>query len=388
MNTLTDFINELSSTSRKVSNADILQFIHILKECESNGYASTDILGQLKVLLIDTDNTNITLGLIDGVVSIQPAHTSRYTDFVVTSLYACHFENLKSLESAKSIEQIAELVSSAVDTTKNVREHYKGSMLISQDLHATIASIKNSMDRSEKNFKDTESKISDLIPQELAIIGIFSALLLVFFGGINILDSIRFLKNEEPYIFVFILLITGQIMISFLILMMYFVSRMSNRTINVRCAKFKDIYASKPLMSKDFYENPRLLDTMDRRRLCAFCYYSTAENNDKCGYIDKIINRYPYIFFITIILFVLETLVGIWWIMAEVRLLSYVQLDHPFGFMVSVTLIAFILFLCLVIILLSLGKYNKKEIQKTTCFVGAIALTLSIMWLLWCFTPI
>lgn len=161
----------------------------------------------------------------------------------------------------------------------------------SQNLEESNAKIKESLiklDESHKKIEETNKKLeeankkADAIQTELiAILGIFAAIIIAFSGGLTLLgNSIASINNANHYeSIIAVVIICGMVMFNTIFLMMYFVSKLTEKDVLAKC----------------------------KSEVCAEC------QNKKCSWINKIRRRLPYVFyynFISIIGIIID--LGIW----------------------------------------------------------------------------
>lgn len=154
---------------------------------------------------------------------------------------------------------------SAVDLLEESNRNLQTSMQ-----KVTVALTK--LDGSNENLKITNANLeeanrkADTIQTELiAMLSIFAAIVIAFSGGITLLgNSISTISDAKHYESVILAaIICGVVMFNTIFLLMYFVSKLTKRDINVSCEAEE----------------------------CTVC------KNKKCKWISKIKKRYPYVFY-------------------------------------------------------------------------------------------
>ena len=244
--------------------------------------------------------------------------------------------------------------------------------------------LQNTIASSIEKIEIYEKEAKNILPSALSMMGIFSAILIVFFSGISLINIISLISSLEPYEATFFALLIGLLIFNILFIFVFFISRMTDRSINVKCSKFVDknwkiVNELKQKSIKSDIENEEFIslrntlrkinDDLDIKhktyRVCSDCIYSnigyslkeglfegiytiedektTSKNNSspndindhsikintielyhrQCGQLDKAINKYPYAYYINIIFFILEFLVLIWWFVDKVILKQF-----------------------------------------------------------------
>jgi len=140
--------------------------------------------------------------------------------------------------------------------------------IASENLQESNEKIEKSLMRLDESNKklDEANKKADTIQTELiSILGIFAAIVIAFSGGLTLLgNSVSAIANAPHYESVVLMaIICGMVMFNTIFLLMFFVSKMTERDILASCECKK----------------------------CADC------KNTKCKWLNKIIKRLPYVFY-------------------------------------------------------------------------------------------
>lgn len=138
----------------------------------------------------------------------------------------------------------------------------------SQNLRVSNEKIEESnkkLEASNKNLEESNRKASTIQTDLIAILSIFAAIVITFSGGLTLLGSnIASVNNAKHYeSVVMVTIICGMVMFNTIFLLMYFVSKMTERTVYAKC----------------------------KSEFCVEC------KNVKCGVIRKIRKRLPYVFY-------------------------------------------------------------------------------------------
>lgn len=186
-----------------------------------------------------------------------------------------------------------------------------------------VSNIKESIEKTKnkitKEFKRQESKINDLIPQAISAVGIFSAVIVLIIGGLNLIQSFTILAEQDTIKMLTVSVFVGLIIFNYLFLLMFLLARLSDKPIHTVCANF---------------ENENIKDP--KKMVCLNCskgkYDPTVEfvpdkkNTEKritvqCSHVRRAFMRYPYFYVANLIFFIVEiALFTIWFIQYCMRI--------------------------------------------------------------------
>lgn len=128
-------------------------------------------------------------------------------------------------------------------------------------------SIKNKMDGFKEELDDSMRGVSNILTQIVSILGIFAAIVIVFFGGASVFANVFSNLGDINWIEVFPLIsAVGFVMFNLIFMLLFILSRMTERDIGVKLAV-----------------NSRITNFWPIRMLC----------------------RYPYIFAVNVILLIM-----------------------------------------------------------------------------------
>lgn len=86
-----------------------------------------------------------------------------------------------------------------------------------------------------ENMKSHEEKMEKMQGEFISILSIFSAVIIAFFGGINLLGSaLSNINGTNKYRLIIVLLVIGLIMFNVIYMLLYFVSRITDKNIGVK----------------------------------------------------------------------------------------------------------------------------------------------------------
>lgn len=100
--------------------------------------------------------------------------------------------------------------------------------------------VKNYADESKKElqdlFKEQEEKIKMVYGDIISILGIFSAVIIAFFGGINILGSaLSNMDKVSKYRLIFVILAIGFVTFNIIFMLLYTISKLIEKPIRSEC---------------------------------------------------------------------------------------------------------------------------------------------------------
>ncbi|MCX0356120.1 hypothetical protein LI064_16545, partial [Clostridium perfringens] len=140
------------------------------------------------------------------------------------------FERLKEVQEKNGIE----LSNKIKEETRKFKEEADKFEVESKNHKGKIKNL----NRAYKKMKDN---IDGLNSQIISIIGIFSAIVITFFGGINFLESVLSSIGEvSKYRFVLGALIVGFVMFNTIFMLLNFISKLTEKNIRSECKYYKD----------------------------------------------------------------------------------------------------------------------------------------------------
>ncbi|MCL2363339.1 MAG: hypothetical protein FWC71_01600 [Defluviitaleaceae bacterium] len=215
-----------------------------------------------------------------------------------------------------------------------------------QSIAIEIVKIQDTVNETEKMAKTTDDKVSNVLTQSITILSIFAVILMTFFSGLTIVDSFRILSYEMgTQSFIFILLITGHLLLMLIFMFMHFVSRLAEKPLGTECRNF-DLEPRREHMYKGVASN---------RTPCSCC-------DKTCNSYERLKRKYPYLLYANIILFFVEIAILIWWFSEEALFRRhYIYTNNPI--LTTVFLIAFITLLLLMLLVLAYA-YKNKDTKK------------------------
>lgn len=92
-----------------------------------------------------------------------------------------------------------------------------------------------------KVYEKQRQDIDGLNSQIISVIGIFSAIVITFFGGINFIESIMYSAGQvSKYRLVFSIIITGIVMFNTIFMLLNFISKLTGKSIRSNCDNYTD----------------------------------------------------------------------------------------------------------------------------------------------------
>lgn len=265
---LGNLIYELSKELLDENEDQIKQFLNRLKVIYKDDFKHkySDFFPILMEIYKDDNEYNIdylsnNLDMLETYLEDEyPKGEGEYDGIYAQFTKLCDHLNLQ-------IGQFSYLLSqnSAVDLLEESNRNLQASM-------QKVAEVSIKLDDSYENLKTTNANLeeanrkADTIQTELiAMLSIFAAIVIAFSGGITLLgNSISAISDAKHYESVILAaIICGIVMFNTIFLLMYFVSKLTKRNINVSC----------------------------EAEVCMAC------NNKKCKWLSKIKKRYPYVFY-------------------------------------------------------------------------------------------
>ena len=257
-------------------------------------------------------------------------------------------------------------------------------------LTTSIDEFKKHSTKMTKELAKARNTLGNIMEQALGIIGIFSGIILVFFSGISLIDSFKSMDNMSIYRLTFITILTGAIILNLIFFLMFFISRMSGKSINVICSKFEEIKdINKPPIEEindkylvELQKTNNYLESIKEERLCANCKNSRC-GDKKCGFLEKIINKYPYVFFVNIAIFFIEIIIIFFWWFKNYILNDYVVIVKNAILTVSLTSVSVIaIFAYFLILIYSVGKTKDWNKNRKFIIIWGLVFIIALIGLL------
>lgn len=177
-------------------------------------------------------------------------------------------------------------------------------------LKTGTSNLKNELTTAQNELSESSKKHAEL---SITILGIFVAIVVVFFGDFSIIDSVLNLETENVYRFYFTVLFVTFVLYNSAILLLFLIGRLTGRSMSCKC-----------------FANPTCTDctTCTKRRcLCEIC---------------SLRNNYPYVYWINSLFLVGFTFLFWLYLGRNGNDITYIQLQNSGIF----TMICVSIFIC------------------------------------------
>jgi hypothetical protein len=309
---LKKFIDELPLTVNDDDNAE--NFIELLLCFHDKKIFPDDIMEEIYTYLVEeNENPDASyedvelLSIVTNKIVIDPKLEKRcdsYCEYIINGIQSLSWSIDFNELSDATFEYIHSTESFASETT-DLLERWRSSIEKQRE------EIHQQEEKVEKRLQEQEEKIKNLLPQSITTVGIFIAVLMVMFGGLNIIQSFANVASISVIRLMSVGILIAMLVSNCLFLLIFLLSRLVDRPIHTICGNFTN-------------DNV----TLGRDMTCHQCYYHRLDVQDKfdkcgndekyiegrkCGFVKKAFVRYPW-FWIANIAFVLSffPLVTIW----------------------------------------------------------------------------
>jgi hypothetical protein len=167
----------------------------------------------------------------------------------------------------KDFEKLIDYINLEISRANNVKEirgQAKNTELSLNKIKTLAANIKEDETKQKEDLQNAKMALNT---QSITVLSIFSAIVISFFGGINFIgNAIASAYQTKTYKVIMIILIAGLVLFNVIFLLLYMISRITERDIYVKC-KTDD-----------------------------------CSCNPKCGELKRFYHRLPYVFWINVFL--------------------------------------------------------------------------------------
>lgn len=112
---------------------------------------------------------------------------------------------------------------------------------LSNEINVKVSDFKNDVREYEDKLNYMTKNINGLNSQIISIIGIFSAIVITFFGGINFIEGvINSIGEVSKYRFVFSIFITGFVMFNTIFMLLNSIAKLTGKNIRSKCKHMND----------------------------------------------------------------------------------------------------------------------------------------------------
>ncbi len=222
-----------------------------------------------------------------------------------------------------------------------------------------VDDILSNISKLEEKLNHNEERMKDLIPQAITAVGIFAAVIVVIFGGLEIINAFAALKQHDTIKMLVISGFMGMMIFDCLFLLMFLLARISGRPIHTVCGRF---------CHKEIDKNtgkPKEVHGSDR--ICMYCSFNNERDNEEakqCSHVMRAFVKYPYFYFSNFFIIVIEVVLFAIWIMGYLLDKDYVAHLGLLVTFASLFVIAFIS--CGGYFIATLGKVSYMKPNKKT----------------------
>ncbi len=262
------FIYELSKKLLSGNENETRQFLNRLNVIYKDGFKHnySDLFPVVTNILRDDNEYNIeylTNNLDELRTYLDDEYSDgkpEYSDIYKQFTKLCDHLNLQ-------MSQLNYILSR--ETSKDVIEKLRNDLELSNEqiVKSLVKMDETSekLEESNKKLEESNKKADGIQTELIAILGIFAAIIIAFSGGVTLLgSSIVSISSAEHYeSVVMIAIVCGMVMFNTIFLMMYYVSKLTERDVFAKC----------------------------KTEICAQC------KETKCSGINKIRKRLPYVFY-------------------------------------------------------------------------------------------
>lgn len=133
------------------------------------------------------------------------------------------FDNLKQAQEKNALELSTKIDDETIKFEQEINKYEK------------------KFNKLRKSYRTMRDNIDGLNSQIISVIGIFSAIVITFFGGINFLESVlNSIGKVSKYRFVLGALIVGFVMFNTIFMLLNFISKLTEKNIRSECRYYKD----------------------------------------------------------------------------------------------------------------------------------------------------
>ncbi|CEK40039.1 hypothetical protein [Paraclostridium sordellii] len=142
------------------------------------------------------------------------------------------------------------------EQTKRYAEQNRKSRQIQRDFDVKVSDFQSEFNTIKEEFGRFENRIGNIQNEFIGILSIFSAIIIAFFGGIQVLGQvISNIKSANFYILIMVALVVGIIMFNIIYMLLYTISKLLSKNIcidisNEKCLGCNSKSRLKCLISK------------------------------------------------------------------------------------------------------------------------------------------
>ena len=313
------FFEQLCSLDSKITIPEIKNEISLLDE--------ESIAELIEKIQYDFDAqvaVNAHLEKAFSMDNINPK-VKQKADTILEAIENCAQEISESDETTFLVDNTADLDSRiSVLRKMMVRNLTKTQGLKAEhkQLHKDIEDATLSLQKAQKALEDDKERSKNLLSQSIEILGIFVAIITIFFGGFAGISSVGSIQNLNTYKFILYIVLIGQIMLDLIFMFVYMLGRIIDKSVSVNCGYYQSI----PCTPNDNSKNGN--------DLCRTCFCNTADSCKAagkqlmpCTMFRRLRYKYPYVYFINMLAILLELALCIGWLFSDsiILLKSYLS---------------------------------------------------------------
>ncbi|MCL1873014.1 MAG: hypothetical protein FWF85_02725 [Clostridiales bacterium] len=326
-----------------ISNQIAIEFLDILETYHLNKVSPIKILSWLDDDIYDNNQRFIKKlqKIVELALNTDGRQYHMFIGFVLNNIWA----NLMEQEPDEEAEDYLSVLDSYVESLKDIEKN-------SKDVLEEIGKSQQDIESFEQDInikiEKQEGKIRDLIPQAITAVGIFVAALVFIIGGMNVVEALGRLENVPLINLAVLALFTGQVLFNCLFLLLYLLSRLSEKPIHSCCSKF------------EVNINIADYDKLERKQeYCDYCI-RYRDDADQCSHARKIFSKYPHLHITNTFIFIAEIIC-----LAILAVLNTMRaIDDFFLYIFMVALIVIVFCSSTAYILSTIGKIAHKKRKK------------------------
>lgn len=252
------------------------------------------------------------------------------------------------VEASQAEKDAKEAMDNAKEAVKSAEKAEKNSQSANKSAKSTVKKVKS----LTKKVNDTVENANSIIPHMLTSLGIFVSIIIavvaVYLSDLISIDgdNIHILTPIDIIRYV----VSGQIIINIIFLMLYIISRLTNKNILLRCAEF-------------------IREPTKPQSLSFSCSYCT--HRDECNFYNKLQKKATYMLGINIVCSIGYIIIFNWWYIKKYiwdyfeSLFGSTNNELVFPFYPTLTIVIINLFILIVLLIInSILKKSKKKKKK------------------------
>ncbi|WMJ78492.1 MULTISPECIES: hypothetical protein [unclassified Sedimentibacter] len=253
--------------------------IDLIKLISTEKFDIASVIEQLEIIYQDdyrhsyADIAGVVLNLNDDEADILSLTLEQMYDTVGTGSDKVHLsEKLFKLKDHVNLE---------ITRLRYLKKYDEEGYIISKKLEEVESKshkISNDYEELNNSIKDSQTKLSNINSMSITVLGIFSGIVMAFFGGISFTGTvITNMAGVSIYRLTFIILLVGFILFNSIFLLLYFVAKLVESSVGSKCRKCTDQIAM-------------TCDSNGTNNICS----------ETCGPVERLRNIYPIPFYFNV----------------------------------------------------------------------------------------